>query len=103
MKTIIALTALLACNVIGSAALVTVRNLPKRDPGQVNNLPSNDKDCKGDVFTPDDIEAAIKVAWQARKDGKFGKDGYSTLFEMSWTDWLLSSTLAKAGIQSGPV
>lgn len=42
----------------------------KRDPDTTNNLPSDDKNCNSNIYSPSDIKAAVNFGWQAVRDDK---------------------------------
>lgn len=68
MKNIIAAAAIIICGVISTPT--SLEKIEGRDPNTVNNLPSGDKTCGINVFSPANIKNAIKFGWQAKKDDK---------------------------------
>jgi len=57
-------TAMMAFSALATPMLGN--SLKKRaEPSQVNNLPSNNQDCNGNAYSPDDIATTIKWAWDA--------------------------------------
>lgn len=68
MKKILAVAALLVCSVISTPTFL--EKIEGRAPNTVNNLPSGDKQCGNNVFSPANIKNAINFGWQAKKEGK---------------------------------
>lgn len=65
MKYTCALALLLYGSVFASPLAVT-----KRNPDTVTNTPTGDKDCNGTMYSPSEIEAVVKFAWQVVQDGR---------------------------------